>query len=310
MRRLPSLRSFEAFAAAARHQHFTQAAEELCVTPGAISRAVRQLEDELQVILFERQGSRLKLSRAGLVLSQHLEQLLAQLAQTMDQLKSHPAEVRLTLLPSLAACWLAPQLHAFIAQHPDISLSIHASQQSENLARKGLDLALRFGPGEWPGLQAVELGEDWLIPVCTTRILQEACPAPALLQQQLLHPQSLETWTHWFQACGMDIGTLSGPRFNDASSLLQAAQDGAGIALVRAVLALRPLQTGQLIIASPHALRCQYRYWLVRPEGASPDPAVTRVEQWLKHALAKTYQDLVPLLRETQIHTGKGHALA
>lgn len=291
MRRLPSLRAIEAFDAAASQLNFTRAAEVLCVTPGAVSRAIRQLEDELGVSLFTRQGGKVLLTAEGATFQQAVGEMLSQLAATVENLRrqSRHTHVGITLLPSLAARWLAPQLAGFLNAHPEIELSVSASREIQHLARSGLDIAVRFGAGPWPGHTAEKLMNDWLLPVCHPDLLPQPPVTPAaLLKLPLLHPVAAEGWPDWFAAQGIDCGDLPGARFNDAGPLIQAALDGGGIALTRAALVVRDLAAGHLVIACRAALSARYAYWLVRPENQNTSPAIAVVCDWLRELATET----------------------
>lgn len=285
MRRLPSLRAIETFDAAAQQLNFTRAAESLCVTAGAVSRAIRLLEEELGVTLFTRQAGKISLTREGLAFQQTVSESLSMLAAGVENLRrqNRHGHVGLTLLPSLAAHWLAPQLGSFLIAHPEIELSVSASREVEHLARSGLDLAVRFGTGPWPNHQAERLMNDWLLPVCSPQLLKQLPLEPAaLLAQPLLHPVAHEGWPDWFSALGISYKDLSGPRFNDAGTLIQAAKEGGGIALTRTALVVRDLAAGNLVIASRHAVQLRHAYWLVRPENQQSSPAITIVSDWLR----------------------------
>lgn len=312
MRRLPSLRAIEAFDAAANLLNFTRAAEALCVTPGAVSRAIRQLEDELGVALFARQGGKVVLTAEGVVFQQAVGETLSQLAAAVENLRrqSRHSHVGITLLPSLAARWLAPQLAGFMNAHPEIELSISATREVQHLARSGLALAVRFGTGPWPGHTAEQLMNDWLLPVCRPDLLPAGpVSAESLLKFPLLHPVASEGWPDWFAAQDIACGDLPGPRFNDAGPLIQATLDGGGIALTRAALVVRDLTAGQLVIASPAALPVRHAYWLVRPENQTATPAINIVCDWLRQLARETAEkiDLIVLQGIARLDQGSSH---
>jgi len=217
--------------------------------------------------------------------------LLAQFAMAVNRLRrqSHHNLVGLTLLPSLAARWLAPRLADFMNAHPDIELSVTASREVQHLAHSGLDIAIRFGAGSWHAHTAEQLMGDWLIPVCRPGFLPSVPVSPsALLNQPLLHPVGTEDWQDWFAAQSIGHGELRGLRFDDAGTLIQAALDGSGIALTRTSLIARSIAAGELVIACCAALPTHQAYWLVRPEKQVTTPAIATVCNWLRQLARDT----------------------
>src|SRR3954470_18968619 len=231
LRRLPPLNALKAFEAAARHESFTRAADELCVTPGAVSHQVKALEETLGLKLFNRERQRLVITEAG-------RDYLAVLRDAFDRIALGTARVVqrqssgvLTVSPSpdFAAKWLVNRLGHFAEAHPDIDLRVVATDHHVDFAREEVDLAVRHGEGKWPGVDAVRLCTERLFPVGSPKLLsgrrRTAKPAD-LLQFPLLRLEDWSTWTQWFAAAGVSEPKCHGSIINRASMLIDAAVDG------------------------------------------------------------------------------------
>src|SRR5438105_1657563 len=167
--RLPNLAALRAFEAAARHQNFSRAADELHVTHGAISHQVRALEAELGTPLFTRNGKRLTITAPGLQFAQSVRNAFNDIAAGAQQLRAHAQQKRLTVscLPSFAARWLAPRLGGFMESHPDTELVLQSSGQLQDLVREGIDVGIRFGTGQYAGMEVERLMGDSYYPVAS-----------------------------------------------------------------------------------------------------------------------------------------------
>lgn len=287
MRRLPPLGAVRAFEAAARHLHFTRAADELTVTQAAISHQVRLLEDWLGQPLFERRGRVLALTPAGAAYLAELTPALDRIATASTKAR-RPAQgpVRLTALPSLATRWLLPRLPAFQAAHPSIDLQLTTTADLWDGKDPRFDLGLRSGPGGWPGLTAALLATETLTPLCSLALRQTLptpCTPPDLLRLPLLHDTPKGNWNRWFAAAGYpDLPVPTGLNLSDSALALQAAADGQGIALGRLFLAAEDLRTGRLVMPCPdRRIANDYAYWLVWPPRHDRTPAIAAVRNWI-----------------------------
>ncbi len=286
-RRLPPLNAMRAFEAAARHLSFTKAADELNVTQAAISHQVKALEERLGVVLFRRLNRALLLTDAGQGFLPPLREAFDQMAAATERLRVDDSRgvLTLTTLPSIAARWLVPRLGRFREAHPDIDLRIDASQHLTDFVRENVDIALRYGGGEWDGMRADRLMTEDFFPVCSPRLLDLDPPLrePAdILHHTLLHDNSPTDWTMWFLAAGIEGGDPTrGPAFTDSSLVLQAAAEGQGVALGRGVLAAADLEAGRLVRPFDLSLEAKYAYYLVCPQATAESPKIASFRAWL-----------------------------
>ena len=283
-RRLPNFSALRAFEAAARHENFSRAAEELHLTHGAISHQVRALEEELGRPLFVRNGRQVKITSDALKFAQFLGKAFADIGMAADALRTASVNQRLTIssIPSFAARWLAPRLGRFIDLYPDIEVVLQSSGQLQDLARDGIDVGIRFGRGNYPGLVVQRLMGDVYYPVVSPHYRRGACPAtPQELPQHTLL-RSVEPWSPWLQAARVDMAEPSGGlMFEDLSMLIRSAADGNGVALVRHVVAMQEIASGQLVRLFDIATPCPDEYFFVSPPGAAGKPQVLAFRDWL-----------------------------
>ena len=297
MARLP-LHTLPAFRAVARTQNLRAAAEELHLTHSAVSQQLKQLEEQTGVQLFNRVGRRLQINAAGLALQQAVEGALQTLDDGLRQaIASHGAQgrmLRLTLTPSLAQRWLLPRMARWREAHPDLPIELHATPQLVDLSREGFHAGLRQGQGPWRGLKAERLFESPLIAVASPLAAQRlrGQRLRALSHQPLLG--DADTWQRWFALDGCRCTVQPVASFNDAGHMLQAAEQGIGIALARELLAADALREGRLVRLTGLALPDDVApaYWLVWPPQFTDDPALKALRQWLKRELRRSAQGL------------------
>jgi LysR family transcriptional regulator, glycine cleavage system transcriptional activator len=255
MRRLPPLAGLRAFEAAARHLSFKRAAEELHVTPTAISHQVRQLEEAIGARLFERRTRQVLLTPEGHVLLPVLRDGFDSFARTLDGLtrKQRRTTVTLSATPAFTAKWLVPRIAAFHRVRPDIDLTLLATLEVVDVKSGVADLALRYGRGPYPDLIAVPLTVDRFAPVASPRL---GLKKPSDLRAAtLLHsdwrrsdPKN-PTWRHWLKIAGIEgIDARGGLRFSDETHAIQAAIAGTGVALHSLLLVQEELATGTLVV--------------------------------------------------------------
>jgi LysR family transcriptional regulator, glycine cleavage system transcriptional activator len=284
---LTALRTFEA---AARHGSFTRAAEELHVTQGAVSRQVQALEDRIGVTLFERNGRRLALSSEGRLLANAATDALERLGEAVANLTSPGGTITLSMLPSLAACWMAPRMRAFAAAHPDIDLRLSASRHLVDFQREGIDAAIRYGPGGWVDVDAELLGEEQIFPVCSPAYAERlALQYPRdLMRANLLHNDVPDGWRDWFAAAGCtEAFTERGTYLDEDTALLRAAAGGEGIALGRSVLACDDIAQGRLVAPFEVRIAATFSYWFVTPTKARLNRNVEIIRSWLMDGFAQ-----------------------
>ena len=288
--RLPSLNGLRAFEAAARHLSFTRAASELNVTQTAISHQIRRLEQELGVRLFVRRNRALELTADARDYLPGIRAAFNDLRLATDRLRRRDDDHVLTIstLASLAAKWLLPRLATFQEAHPDIDVRITTSTALVDFRTGDVDAAIRYGRGHWPGLRADWLMADELFPVCSPALLTGdrplRCPQD-LADQTLLHTSGGydDDWRLWLTAAGLpsSIPKLPGLTFDLILLTLQAAIDGAGVAMGRTSYVEADIAKGRLVVPFTIALPTDAGFYLVSPDGKADPPALAAFRGWL-----------------------------
>ena len=284
---LPQLNALRSFDAAARHGSFTRAADALCVTQGAVSHQVKALEIELGVKLFNREHHGLVITEAGREYLSVVRDAFDRIALGTERLVSRQRSGALAVStsPDFAAKWLVNRLGRFADAHPEIDLRVSATMHHVDFAREDVDLAIRHGNGDWPGLDAVNLSGEELFPVCSPALLKSrrGIHSPEdVLQVPLLHLDDRRDWSRWLEVAGAaGEGLLHGPILNHASMLIDAAINGQGIALARTTLVAADLIDGRLIRPFQIALSLKNTYWIVCPRATSMLPKIVAFRDWL-----------------------------
>lgn len=285
-RRLPSLNGLKAFEAAARHESFTRAAEELSVTQGAVSHQVKALESQLGLKLFNRERQRLVITEAGrdyLVVVRDAFDRIAMGTERLVQRQSTGA-LTVTTSPDFAAKWLVHRLGKFAEAHPEIDLRVSATMHHVDFASEDVDIAVRHGTGDWPGLDVMRLCQELLFPVMSPKLItRRSIKHPRdILKFPLIHIGDRRNWASWLEAVGVEHAASSqGPVLNRDSMAIDAAVDGQGIVLARTTLVSWDLLNGRLVIPLAASLKLQKTYWIVCTKTASKLPKVTIFRNWL-----------------------------
>ncbi|MGE3968047.1 MAG: transcriptional regulator GcvA [Dongiaceae bacterium] len=293
-RRLPPLNALKAFEAAARHESFTKAAQELHVTQGAVSHQVKALETELGFRLFGRESQRLLITEAGRFYLEVVRDAFDRIASGTERLleRQNAGALTVTTSPNFASKWLVHRLGRFAEAHPDIDLRVSASLHHVDFAREDIDLAIRHGDGRWPGLHVTRLWVEELFPVCSPTLLQgrKTLRRPADLEHlTLLHINDRTDWAKWLQAADVaDADPGRGPIFNQASMAIDAAIDGQGVALARTALVAWDLLAGRLARPFRLTLKVPYAYWIVCPKANAELPKIASFRAWV---LAEAAED-------------------
>ena len=286
-RRLPPLNALRAFEAAARHLSFTRAAEELHVTQAAVSHQVKALEERLGAPLFVRRNRGLFLTGAGEAYFPAIMDALDAMAAATERLLARDSSPVLTLsvLPSFAARWLLPRLDRFRRAHPEIDIRLDPTSRNVDFAREDVDVGIRMGSGNYPGLHSLFLMGDDVFPVCSPALRQGAHPLRRpedLAHHTLLHDEGHGDWEVWLKLIGVEgVDYTRGPIFTDSSLLTEAAVQGHGVALGRRALVGDLLAAGRLVKPFDVALPHRYAYYAVCPETRLRQPNVTAFLQWL-----------------------------
>jgi LysR family glycine cleavage system transcriptional activator len=286
---LPSLHALHVFEVAARLGSFTKAGAELRVTQTAISHQIKQLEGELDVLLFRRTGRGLELTRAGQAWLTELSVIFTRLREANRKLrqrsKSERPVVSLTTLPSFGARWLVPRLGGFIAKHPNLDLRISASEAVVDFTREPIDVGIRFGSGPYPGLFAEKLLDDQFVMVAAPPKAARLKKPADLLQQTLLFDDHEDAWPRCFVALG--LGATMPNHYHqhtDSSFLVEAAARGQGVAMARWSLIQDELSAGRLVRVFPKVapLPVGHAYTLVGLRETFRRPEIAAFRDWLR----------------------------
>ena len=292
-RRLPPLNALRAFEAAARHLNFSRAADELSVTPGAVSQQIQNLEDYVGAALFKRTPKGLLLTDAAQTALPALREAFDRLAEAASLLTAAVDGRRLTLTapPSFAANWLVPRLGAFEQAHPQVDVWLSAGIELVDLTAGEVDVAIRYGSGRYPGLEVRRLLGETVLPAISPQLLEESpLDAPEDLKNHvLLHDgspdldDSCPDWPMWLAARGVrGVDGHRGPRFNQSSLVIEAAANGRGVALAKRTLALADLEAGRLVAPLQIATAVDFAYYLVHPKAKGRLPQVKAFVGWIE----------------------------
>lgn len=292
-RRLTHLNGIRAFEAAARHMSFAKAAEELGVTPAAVSQQIRTLEDYLGVELFRR-------TKRAIFLTDTAQAMLPDVREGFDLVAAGLARARVrrsrrqlvvSVTPSVAAKWLMPRLERFIVQHPDVDVRLDTTTRLVDFTREDVDIAVRYGGGNYPGLEVTPLMTEEVFPVCGRRLVQGRHPLRViddLCHHTLIHDDSMPdgsafpSWAGWLEAAGAPgIDATRGLHVNSSMLAIQAAIEGQGVALGRSVLVEDDLATGRLVRPFALTLPLSFGYYIVHPKGLAKDSRVPQFRRWL-----------------------------
>jgi len=310
-RQLPPLNALRAFEAAARSESFTRAAEELCVTQGAVSHQVKALEIELGLQLFKRARNGLVITDAGRDYLAVVRDVFEQLELATDRLlqRQRSGTITVSTSPDFAAKWLVSRLGRFAEAYPEIELKLAALMHRVDFAQEDVDLAIRHGDGQWPEVDAVNLCDEELFPVCSPSLMTSrgGLQKPKdVLRFPLLHLDNRRDWARWLEAAGASgEGLLHGPILNHASMLIDAAIDGQGIALARTMLAASDLIAGRLVRPFPAAIPLRNTYWIVCPKATRALPKIVAFRDWLFEEVAADRQRLEKRDRLNQVRQGR-----
>ena len=290
----PGLRSLRAFDAAARHLSFTKAAEDMAVTPAAISHQIKEIEEQIGVQLFTRTSRTMRLTREGEILYNAAHESIETLTRALHRLKrlENRKQIRVSSTPSVAAKWLVPRLDRFLALVPGADVRIDVSNTLVDFDRDDVDVAIRFGSGKYPGLRSNLLFQDSLSPVCNPRIITKEKPLKIprdLLRHTLIHLDweaqgaPWPNWRMWMQVAGIsDFDDKRGLHFGQTSLTIQAALDGNGVALGDSNLVADDLAAGRLVKPFELSLKApsNFSYHLITRLDTTDAPLVNAFREW------------------------------
>jgi len=294
--RLPPLTALRAFEAAARHMSFARAAEELNVTPAALSFQIKSLEEHLGQPVFKRLNRAVELTEAGRALAPGTQDAFATLAAAWRATRrlQDDTVLNVTAGPAFTAKWLAPRLYQFAQAHPDIELRFWASQKALDFQRDDIDVAIRFGQGGDAGLYALPLAKEWVTPVMTAELAARYPTPDSLREAPLIFDDTIAflkprcDWATWFRAVGLTFAPRHGARFSQADHAIDAALTGVGVALGRRALVVKDLQDGKLVAPYKIAIESQTRFRCLCPLGAETRPQIVHFRDWMLAEIDKT----------------------
>lgn len=292
--RLPPLNALRAFEASARHRSFSRAAEELNVTPAAISHQIKGLEEYLAAKLFRRAKRTLMLTPAGQTLLPGIRKGFVAFTEAMEEFGLYDETGMLTVAvtPSFAAKWLVHRIEHFNRAYPEVDIRMTTSMNLSDYSRDGIEIGVRYGKGNYDDLITEHLLSTEIIPVCSPRLLEGDHPLQApkdLAHVTLLHDDShrheemYPDWGMWLRAAGAsDIDASHGLRFDTAGETQNAAVEGVGVALGRTTLVSDDIEAGRLVRLFDLVLPSDFAYWIVYSETSIKRPKVKAFRDWLK----------------------------
>jgi LysR family glycine cleavage system transcriptional activator len=285
-RQLPPLPALRAFEAAARRGSFKAAAEELAVTPTAISYQIKRLEEELGTTLFERRVRQVSLTSTGEALHRAAGEALDRIENEWTRLRHGRSTVVLLIGPMVAGRWLVPRMTGFWAEHPEIDLRLHHSARTYDLEAADADLAIAFGDGHWPNYNVEQLIAVDVTPVMAPVLAERVGPVKRpedLLELQLIHERDRQDWDRWIaENCAPGSRPKHNVMIQDANVALHAAINGHGVALGIMQFIHDDLAAGRLVRPFDAAVRTARSYYLLTKRNIPFNPAVQHVYDWLK----------------------------
>lgn len=295
-RMLPGTRALRTFEAAGRHLNFTRAAEELGLTPAAVSFQIKELEDQLEVALFTRTSRRIQLTSAGAIMFDAATDALDTLHRAAGHARKMArggAHLRISLGARFATHWLLPRLSCFREKNPDLELTFDITDQVRDFGVDDVDAAIRFGNGKYAGTQSERLFDTVVVPVCSPRLI-ETSVKPELPQDLFHHTLCYvdcqtggmvwPNWSMWMAAAGIDdFDDSRCMAFTDSSHVVQAVTDGNAIGLVELEMVENDLAEGRLVRLFDIGVSVadEYAYHLVYPKSSAEEPGLQALREWI-----------------------------
>ena len=297
-RALPPLNSLRAFETIARHLSCSKAADELHVTPAALSHQIKGLEEQLGIALFHRRTRSIELTDAGRLLYPGLHAGFESVRDAVARL-DRACEDRILVIsatPGLTAKWLVPRLWRFLSAHPDIDARIAASMDFADFVRDGVDVAIRLSDGRHPELHVEKLFADSVLPVCSPRLVEaglrrveDLARFPLIHYDIPLSARAPPLWAEWLKLAGVEgVDATRGLHFNVADHALDAAVAGAGVSLSFKLIASDDVHAGRLVMPFGPELPLTAGYHFVCPKGHEERPNVRAFRDWLFAEIEET----------------------
>lgn len=289
MSRLPSIQTLRAFEAAARHESYSAAAAELGLTHGAISHRIRELETNIGVSLFRRTGGKMVPTREAVTLLAQVREALSLLQRAIPSpVRKQAGRLVISIHPSLATHWLVRHVGSFLRTAPGISMEIRSTADLGEFLGRGVDLAIRYGAGNWPDTGAERLSGEVLFPVCAPEYRdRHRIRTPADLRRCTLLRHGWQPWLPWLKAANLKMEEPTGGlMLSDTGILLEAAAAGEGVALVRSLFVLDDLKSGRLVRLFDIAIEDSYAYYATWHLGTPRSSIAEAFLSWLRSELA------------------------
>ncbi len=312
-RPIPPLNALRAFEVAARHLSFTRAADELFVTPSAVSHQIRTLEENLGMLLFVRDSKSLTLTAAGKAYLPGVQEAFKQLMFATHQLHRSQgvSPLKINVPPTFAVKWLTPRMRRFMQKHPDIDLKISTAKKMVDFTREDFDMAVRYGRGSYPGLYSELCLPVEVFPVCSPALLDD--PVRSLKTPQdlrlhtLLHDESTypdvsnPNWAMWLEQAGATgVDTTRGPSFWPSHLVIGAALDGLGVALAKKHWVADDIAAGRLVRPFEGSMRVEFAYYLFFPKERLADPRIEAFLAWIREELVRDARAQAGLAQESR----------
>lgn len=303
-RRIYPLNALRAFEASARHLSYVKAADELSVTPAALSHQVKKLEEYLGLPLFRRQQRGLVLTESGQLLAIELRDVFSSLDMAMERVVASDsrATVNLTVAPTFAVLWLIPRLHKFNAQHPNIDVQISTGLELIDFQRDDFDAAIRLSNQKPVGLEMIKLFEETVTPMCSPRLLEESNSLTSpndLSNHVLLHNHSMDydpnapTWRKWLDAAeASEVDATHGTHFSLPDHGLQACMEGEGVVLGWRAMSRKLIASGRVVEPFDLTLPLGSSFYLVYPEAHKRRVNIELVRDWLLEEVREDKQNI------------------
>jgi LysR family glycine cleavage system transcriptional activator len=311
--KLPPLNSIRAFEAASRHMSFQLAAEELSVTPSALSHQIKILEDHLQKKLFHRQNRAIVLTSAGELIRSKVSEGFQKLEEAFALLRPDVDNRTLVVStgPAFSAKWLAPRIHYFLEENPEIDFRLSANLALVDFIADGIDIGIRFGGGNYDGLFVEKLFEEVSIPLIAPRVWEsigQETREGLFEKVSLIHDESAsflpgaKQWSNWFEAIGYDKSLADrGARFSHADHAIEAAVDGAGIILARLGLAWRDIAAGRLVAPYNVTVPVKGGFYFVCPHEKLNSNKVLAFLGWIRDEAAEQQEAMAAFMRNKKV---------
>ena len=297
MQNLPSIQTLRALDSAATHGSYSAAADELGLTHGAISHRIRELEERLGLTLFRRVGRGMVPTREAVTLLAHVRQALAILERAFpNQGRTEGGQKKLVISihPALATRWLLPRLGGFTRETPDIAVDIRSTADLEEFLVRGIDLAIRYGAGDWPNAVSQRLGGEIFYPVCTPDYRDRlGLTVPDDLNRCTILHHGWQSWSPWLRAAGLRLQEPAGGiTLSDSSMLVEVASSGQGVALAGSLMVQEEIKRGRLVRLFDIEVEDIYGYYLVWQAGTALSAGALAFRSWVTGCFMETMAEI------------------